>query len=229
MARYADPERPGGVAPASRPIRLVLAHRDLLVLEALAALFERAGGFAVAAHCRNGEELPEAVRQHAPDVLVLDLRLPRMDGLEVVRQLKRERAPARLVLLADWRDEREVVEAMRLGVGGVILWEMPASLLVRCVRAVHAGEPWFEKRSVERMMQKLARTQDGRDGAAGKLTQRELAVVRLVGKGLRNRVIAAELGISESTVKVHLGRIYAKLGAKGRLGLYRFAADNGLL
>lgn len=223
MTLYANPER------RPEPIRLVLAEGQLLILDALEALFREAGGFAVVARCRQGDEALEAVRREGPDVLVLGLRLPRMDGLEVVRRLAGARPAPRVVLLADGRDEREVGEALALEVAGVVLREMPASSLIRCVRAVHAGEPWYEKRSTSRMIQKLVRAQGARSEAAGVFTPRELEVVRMVGKGLRSRAIAVQLGIAENTVKVHLGRIYAKLGVHGRLDLYRFAADRGLL
>lgn len=209
-------------------MRLVLAAGHLLILDALEALFREAGSFAVLARCRHGEEALQEVRRLAPEVLVLDLRLPRLDGLEVVRRLAAEPAAPRVVLLADGLDEREVGEALGLGVAGVVLREMPASSLLRCVRAVHAGEPWVERRSASRMIQKLVRARDARAGEAGALTSREMEVIRMVGKGLRNRAIATALGIAESTVKVHLGHIYAKLGAQGRLDLYRYANDRGL-
>ena len=212
-----------------RPIRLVLADGRLLILDALEALFQAAGGFVVAARCRHGEELLEAARRERPDVLVVDFRLPRMDGLEVARRLGETGTACPVVLLVDGIREREVNEALRLRVAGLILTEMPGSLLIRCVRAVHAGEPWLERRSAARLLQKLVRDESGRREAESVLTHREIEVTRMAGKGLRNRAIAAELGISESTVKVHLGHVYAKLGARSRLDLYRFAADKGLL
>jgi two-component system, NarL family, nitrate/nitrite response regulator NarL len=210
------------------PIRLVLAGRHLLILEALEALFREAGGFEVVARCRDGEETLAAVPRMGPDVLVVELQMPRVDGLEVLRRLGKGRARTPVVLLVDQLDEREALEALRLGVGGVILKQMPASSLVRCIRAVHAGEPWLERRSAARMIQKLVREVGGQREAVRMLTPREIEVVRMVGRGLRNRGIAEELGTSESTVKSHLGNIYAKLGTRGRLDLFRFATDKGL-
>ena len=210
------------------PIRLVLAGRQLLILEALEALFRDAGGFEVVARCFDGEEALAAVPRMGPDVLVADLQMPRVDGLEVLRRLAKERARTPVVLLVDQLDDREALEALRLGVGGVILKQMPASSLLRCIRAVHAGEPWLERRSAARMIQKLVRDAGGHRDAVRLLTPREIEVVRMVGRGLRNRGIAEELGTSESTVKSHLGNIYAKLGARGRLDLFRFATDKGL-
>src|SRR5258708_22390297 len=151
-----------------------------------------------------------------PDVLVADLQMPRVDGLEVLRRLAKERARTPVVLLVDQLDDREALEALRLGVGGVILKQMPASSLLRCIRAVHAGEPWLERRSAARMIQKLVRDAGGHRDAVRPLTPREIEVVRMVGRGPRNRGVAEELGASESTVKAHLGNTYAKLGARGR-------------
>jgi DNA-binding NarL/FixJ family response regulator len=210
------------------PIRLVLAGGQILVLEALAALFREAGGFTVLACCRDGEEALAAVPRLAPDVVVVDLRLLRMDGLEVVRRLAEGRANPPAVLLVDQLDEREALAALRLGVGGVVLKQMPAASLLRCVRAVHAGEPWLERRSAARMIEKLVRDEGSRRDVVRLLTPREIEVVRTAGRGLRTRAIAAELGTSENTVKAHLGNIYAKLGVHGRLDLYRFAVDKGL-
>ncbi len=164
----------------------------------------------------------------APDVLVVDLRMPRMDGLGVVRTLADGGAKPPAVLLVDQLDEREALAALRLGVGAVILKQMPASSLLGCVRAVHAGEPWLERRSAARMIEKLVRDESSHRDVVRLLTPREIEVVRMVGRGLRTRAMAAELGISENTIKAHLGKIYTKLGAHGRLELYRFATDKGL-
>jgi len=181
------------------------------------------------ARCGDGEQALEAVARLGPDVLLIELRTPGADGLEVLRRLASRRARTPVVLLADGLGEREAEEAMRLGVSGVILKEMmPASSLLRCLRAAQAGEPWVERRSAARLIEKLVRDESGRREATSVLTPRELEVVRMVGRGLRNRGIAEALGISESTVKAHLGSTYAKLGARGRLDLFRFAADRGL-
>ena len=210
------------------PIRLVLAGGQALILEALEALFREAGGFSVLARCRDGEEALAAVPRLAPDVVVVDLRMPRMDGLEVVRRLAEGHANPPAVLLVDQLDEREALAALRLGVGGVVLKQMPAASLLRCVRAVHAGEPWLERRSAARMIEKLVRDEDSHRDVVRLLTPREIEVVRMAGRGLRTRAIAAELGTSENTIKAHLGNVYAKLGVHGRLELYRFAVDKGL-
>lgn len=209
-------------------IRLVLADDHPLILGALEALF-RAEGFEVVATCTDGHQALEAVREHRPDILVLDLRMPGKSGLEVLREMAAESLPTRTVLLTATIQDAEMVEAMRLGVGGVVLKEMPPASVALCVRKVHAGEPWLEKKSAARALDKLIRREAGAQEAAGLLTARELEIVRSLCRGLRNKEIASQMAISEHTVKVHLRNIYAKLEVDGRLALMRFAEDKGLL
>lgn len=206
-------------------IRLVLADDHPLILEALESLFRLNEGFEVVAMCRNGVEALDAVRLHRPDILILDLRMPEKSGLDVLREMSGEALPTRTVLLAGTLDDAEMIEALRLGVGGVVLKEMASASIVLCVRKVHAGEPWLEKRTAARALDKLMRRESGAREAAGLLTPRELEIVQRLCRGLRNKEIAFQLSISEHTVKVHLRNIYAKLGVDGRLALVRYAED----
>ena len=210
-------------------IRLVLADDHPLILNALAVLFRSQEGFEVVATCGDGTEALQAVRLHRPDILVLDLQMPGKDGLDVVREMVGEGLPTRTVLLTARIEDGEMLDAIRLGVGGVVLKEMPPASVVQCVRKVHAGEIWLENRSAGRVLDKLVRQESGAREAAGLLTARELEIVRMLGRGLRNKEIASRLVISENTVKVHLRNIYAKLGVDGRLALLRYAEDKGLL
>src|SRR5213596_1131241 len=123
-------------------IHLVLADDHPIVLDGLESLFRLEPDFQVAARCINGEETLVAVRRHRPDILILDLRMPRGDGLEILRTLRRERLATKVVLLAAALEEDEILEALRLGVRGVVLKELAPQQLVECVRKVHAGEQW---------------------------------------------------------------------------------------
>ena len=210
-------------------VRLVLADDHPLILDALAGLLRSEDGFEVVAACANGAEALKAVSQHRPDILILDLRMPGKSGLDVLREMTAERLPTRTILLTAIIEDGEMLEAIRLGVGGVVLKEMAPASVVQCVRKVHAGEPWLEKRAVSRALEKLMRREDGAREAAGLLTPREHEIVRMIGRGLRNKEIASQLSITEQTVKVHLSRVYAKLGVDGRLALLRYAEDKGLL
>ncbi len=209
--------------------RVVVADDHPIILDGLERLFQAEKDLAVVARCLNGDDALRAVRQHRPDVLVLDIRMPGRDGLSVLRDLARERLPTRIVLLTAALDEEEVLEAIRLGARGVVLKEMAPQLLVQCVRKVHAGEQWIEKRSFSRALDKLLRREAGTRAAASVLTPREIEIVRMVATGLRNKQIAGKLSISEGTVKIHLHNTYEKLQVAGRFELGAYARDKGLV
>lgn len=211
------------------PIGLVLADDHPIVLDGLERLFALEPDVRVLARCTTGEETLQAARKHRPDVLILDIRMPGMDGLEVLRQMKRAKLPTRVVLLTAALDENEVMEAITLGVNGVVLKEMAPQLLVQCVRKVHAGEQWLEKRSVGRALEKLLRREAGARQLAAILTPREIEIVRMVARGLRNKEIAGKLSISEGTVKIHLHHIYEKLRVDSRVALTLLAQQKGLV
>ena len=210
-------------------IRLVVADDHCLVLHGLELLLRQEADFQVLACCRDGEEALRAVRQHRPDILILDIMMPGKDGLAVLRELHQEELPTRVVLLTAIVDEDAVLEAMRLGVGGIILKEMTVPLLIQCIRKVYAGDQWLERRSISRALDKLLRREAGAREIAKVLTPREIEVVRLVANGMRNREIAAKLAISEGTVKIHLHRSYEKLQVDSRLELLRYAQAKGLV
>jgi DNA-binding NarL/FixJ family response regulator len=154
--------------------------------------------------------------------------MPGHDGLWVVEQINARRIETRVVLLTAHLDETRLLEAVRLGVAGVVLKEMAPRLLVECVRKVHAGEKWLEKQSVARAMDRVAKRESDLQQLSRILTPRELEIVRLVAEGLRNREIAERLTITEGTVKIHLHNIYEKLGVSGRPQLILFATRQGL-
>lgn len=210
------------------PIRLILADDHPIVLEGLEQLFRVESDFQVVARCRDGEEALREVRAHRPDVLVLDIRMPRRDGLDVLRTVRLEGLTTRVVLLTAALEEEQLVEALRLGVGGVVLKEMAPHLLVEAVREVYSGGSWLDKGSVSRVVSRLLEKDEAGREDHPLLTPRELEVVRMVARGLRNRAIAEQLFISEGTVKIHLHNIYQKLGIDGRLELAVYAQGKGL-
>jgi DNA-binding NarL/FixJ family response regulator len=210
------------------PITLVLADDHPLILDGLENLLKAEQDFTVLARCSTGEETVAAVREHNPDILVLDIRMPGMDGFEVLRELKPAKLPTRVVLLTAALEEQALVEVIGLGVRGVVLKEMAPRLLVRCIRTVHAGEQWLEKRASARALDTLVRREAGLRRASTILTTRELAIVRAIANGRRNKEIAEQLKIAEGTVKVHLHNIYQKLGVDSRLALMLYARQNAL-
>ena len=210
-------------------IRVVLADDHPIILDGLETLFRVEQDIQVVARCVNGEETLQAIRQHRPDILILDIRMPGKDGFQVLQELQEDQLPTQVILLTVGLDEEETMEALRLGVRGVVLKEMAPQMLVQCVRKVHAGDQWLERRSVGLALEKLLQREANAREAAGTLTPREIEIVRMVAAGLRNKEIANKLSISEGTVKIHLHHIYEKLGMEGRLELALYAQEKGLV
>ncbi|HSA82248.1 MAG TPA: response regulator transcription factor [Geminicoccaceae bacterium] len=210
-------------------ITLVLADDHPIVLAGLQQLLSLQRDFTVVATCGDGEEALAAVRRHQPDVLVLDLQMPKKDGLAVVRELRQMELAARVVILTASLGAKEVLEAVRLGARGVVLKEMAPDLLVRCIRTVAAGGQWLERGALTDAFDRLLKREAGERQAANLLTARELEIVRLVVGGSRNKVIARQLAITEGTVKIHLHNIYQKLEIDSRVALTLWAQDKGLL
>lgn len=210
-------------------IGLVLADDHPLILGGLANLFALESDIEVKASCIEGTEALEAVRRHLPDVALLDIRMPGMNGLKIARAIREEKLPTRVVLLTAALEEDEMMEAVHLGVQGIVLKEMAPQLLIQCIRKVHAGEQWMERRATKLALEKMLRREAGSREVSALLTPREIDLVRMVARGLRNKEIAGKLFISEGTVKVHLHNIYDKLKVDGRMALLRFAQEKGLV
>lgn len=209
-------------------IRLVLADDHPLILDALEGLFRLEEDIEVVARCTDGVQAFEAVERLEPDVLILDLRMPISDGLQVLRALHELDSRTWVVLLTGSVDDRELVECLRLGVRGVVLKEMAPRMLVQCVRKVFAGDVWVENRSITQAVDLMLLREAGARESAERLTPREIEVVQMVAAGLRNKEIARRLTVTEGTVKVHLHHIYSKLGVDGRLELLKYAQERGL-
>jgi DNA-binding NarL/FixJ family response regulator len=214
-------------------IRIVLADDHPIVLEALRLLFMRQQDFDVVACCADARSAKAAVRAHVPDVAMVDLRMPGVEGdeyggLTLLSDLAREGPGCRVVVLTAAISVEQAADVVRHGASGLILKDSPPDQLVTCARRVHAGEQWFDRETVP-----PARgggiDRDALPGDARALTAREIEIVRMVAQGMRNRAIGVHLGISESTVKVHLYNIYQKVGVEGRVGLVLFAQEKGMV
>jgi len=212
-------------------VNLVLCDDHPIVLAGLEGLFRLEQDFQVLARCINGEEALAAVRQHNPDILVLDLHIPGPggDGLEILRVLRREKLPTKAVMLAAALEEDEIVEALRLGVRGVVLKELAPQLLVECIRKVYAGEQWIDKQLSNLALEALLRRETAGRARSSILSPRETEIVRMVAGGLGNRELAERLGVSEGTIKIHLHNIYKKLKVHSRLELVLHAQANKLV
>jgi len=210
-------------------IRVAMADDHPLMLKALEDLFRGEPDFTVVAQGHDGEEALQIVRSHRPDIVVLDVRMPLRDGISVLRQMRKENLPTRVVLLAAALDDDDLVEATRLGVGGIVLKEMAPRLLVQCIRKVHAGEPWVERRAIARAFEALLRREAGVREISKLLSPRELEIVRMAISGLQTKTIVERLNISEGTVKTHLHAIYKKLQVGSRAELILYCKDKGIV
>lgn len=210
-------------------IRLVLADDHRIILDGLEQLFRRNEDFEVMATCIDGEQALSAVRRYKPEILVLDVQMPRMNGLEVMKAMKNEGLATRVVLLTATLDEEGVLEAIDLGAAGLVLKEAASVKLVQCVRDVAKGERSLEQSLVSRALEKVMRRDRALKEVAAVLSPRETEVVRMVATGLRNKEIAHKLSISEGTVKFYLHAIYEKLQVHGRVELTLYAQEKGLL
>jgi len=200
-------------------IRIVVADDHPIVLDGLTQLFAQETGLAVVARCTNGEDALAAARELRPDIVLLDVRMPRMTGLAVLRMLSAEKNPARVILLTAQLNDAEAANAVRYGVAGIVLKESAAPTLAECVRVVASGGTWLEG---------VSPSADSRH-AAKALTPRELQIVRMTAAGARNREIGEQLGLAEGTVKMYLHTIYEKLGVPGRVALTNYAREHALV
>jgi DNA-binding NarL/FixJ family response regulator len=208
--------------------RLVLADDHPIVLHGLEQLFERQPDFEVVRCCSDGSSALEAVRELSPDVLVLDLRMPSMSGVDVLRALSAAKLKCRTVVLTAALRDRDAVDALQFGARGLVLKESAPELLLECVRRVHEGNQWLDPEALSGAVGRILRRDAAIREAAGILTPREVEIVGLVVEGKRNKEIAERLSITEGTVKLHLHHIYDKLGVSGRLELVVFAQERGL-
>jgi len=210
-------------------INLVLTDDHPLVLHGLQQLFAAEADLNVLACCSDGNSSLQAVARHRPDILLLDLKMPGLNGLQVLRELHKRDLHPKVVLLTAALDEDEVLDAIQLGVRGVVLKEMAPQLLIQCIRKVSAGGQWLEKNSVRRALEKLLKRESALQTLAPLLTPREIDMIRLVARGNSNKQIAEQRHISEGTVKVHLHNIFDKLQLKNRVALTLYAQNNGLV
>ncbi len=200
-------------------ISIVVADDHPITLAGLDALFARESDFTVLARCADGYEALRAVAAYRPDVLVVDQDMPGIDGAAIVKQLRRSSQQTRAVLLAT-TDNHQVMEALQLGVEGIVYKNVNPQLLIRCVREVYAGRRW-----VDPGLNGHAADRPGRLPALDALTRRQIEVARAAVSGLSNKELAQRLGVSEGTIKNHLHAIYERLKVDGRLALLLYLKE----
>jgi two-component system, NarL family, nitrate/nitrite response regulator NarL len=216
------------------PIKVLIADDHPVVRVGLRNMLQTNGQIKVIAEAKDGVEALNMVRTLRPDILLLDLAMPKMPGMEALRELTSEASPisTRTIVLTGLIDKRQILEALQLGARGVVLKDAVVDHLSACIRAVMQGQYWLEGRPVQNLVQVLreltAQTAAPPRNTFG-LTPRELEVVSLITEGSTNKHIAQTFGISEETVKRHLTNIFNKLGVGNRLELALFALNHNLL
>jgi two-component system, NarL family, nitrate/nitrite response regulator NarL len=216
----------------SQSVRILIADDHPIFRDGLRRLLESERGFKVIAEACDGIEAVEFVRKLKPEILLLDLAMPRRAGLEALRELSSDSAPVRVILLTAAAEREQIVEALQLGARGVVLKDCGTEILMKSIRAVLAGEYWVGREPVSNLMQYLrglmdSSTKMSRQKRFG-LTPRELDIVSAVVAGYANKEIAEHFKISEDTVKHHLSNIFDKTGVSTRLELALFAVNQAL-
>jgi two-component system, NarL family, response regulator len=220
-----DSERGGerSLQPDARNTKsctLLVADDHPVVLEGLVALINRQSDMQVVAQARNGSEAVEAFFAHRPDIALLDLRMPVMDGVEAIISICEKEPAARLIVVTIYQSEEDIYRALRAGAQGILLKDAPAEEIVECIHAVAQGKAWIPPE----VGAKLAKRVTVRE-----LTPREMEVMHVVAKGKSNKEIGVALDISEATVKVHVTHILEKLQASGRTEAIGLAVNRGLV
>jgi DNA-binding NarL/FixJ family response regulator len=213
-------------------IRVIVADDQDMVREGFAALLGAQADIEVAGHAANGIEAVAGAREHRPDVVLMDVRMPRMDGIEATRMIAAE-GLARVLMLTTFDLDEYVFEALRAGASGFLLKDAPAASLVEAVRVVAAGDALLAPSVTRRLIEDFANRRGGDFGrkplSLNGLTARETEVLVLIAHGLSNQEIAARLTVAEQTVKTHVGRILAKLGLRDRTQAVIAAYETGLV
>jgi len=211
-------------------IRVFIADDQLLIRQGIRTLLEMDGGVAIAGEASDGEETVQRVPASSPDVLLLDIRMPRKDGLDVLRDLSaRDALPATLILTT-FDDADVVLDGIRAGARGFLLKDVSYEQLMAAIRAVAAGGTVFQPAVTERLLLAMARRPAARESQPiERLTDREIEVVRLMSGGYSNKEIAHALRTAEGTIKNHVSSILAKLGVRDRTRAVLKALEAGLL
>jgi len=213
---------------SDEPIRVLLADDHAVVRQGIRQFLEDSGDIIVLAEAADGEEALRLVREHRPDVAVLDIQMPRASGIDVARAIRAERLPVGVLILTAFDDEPYVRAVLQAGANGFVLKTADADDIVEAVRSVHEGKSVLDPAIARRLMTQLARSEDDRLPIES-LTEREVDVLRLTARGYTNKAIGAQLSISDRTVQGHLAKIYGKLHAASRTEAVMRAVTLGLI
>jgi DNA-binding NarL/FixJ family response regulator len=224
-------------AESKAKIRIVVADDHPIFRDGLCKLLALEDDFEVVAQAQDGRQVLEILQQMEPDILLLDLKMPGLDGLATLQKLQAARNKTRVIVLTASDDKNEFVQAMKLGTSGIVLKQTATELLIKSIRKVHAGEIWLDSTTTAAVIRQFVASEESppsppppqpRDRERSPLSQREREIVALVAQGFKNKEMAEKMFISEQTVKNHLHNIFDKLGVSDRLELALYAIHNGL-
>ena len=213
--------------------RVLIVDDDELVRAALTMMLDGAAGIAVVGQAADGDQVPDAIAAHAPDVVLMDLRMPRVDGLTALSRLRSRPRPPEVIVLTTFDTDEHVLRALRAGAGGFLLKHTPPDEIARAVRRVAAGEPMMSPEVLRRMMTFVARTgvdpgQQRARAALDRLSPGERDVALLVAQGRTNQEIGTALRMSTATVKAYVSRILTKLDLTNRVQVALLVHDGRL-
>jgi DNA-binding NarL/FixJ family response regulator len=211
-------------------IRVALVDDQAMVRTGLARILSPADGFDVVAECADGQQAVEELPRVRPDVVLMDIRMPRLDGIAATAELRRAPDPAPVLVLTTFGEDEVLWGAIEAGAVGFVLKDSSAEDLIAAVRAVAGGAAWFDPGVAPRVLDRYRETvaPATRDAARlDELTDREHEVLRLMARGATNAEIAATLYVAEATVKTHVGSIFTKLRVRDRAAAIVFAYDHG--
>jgi DNA-binding NarL/FixJ family response regulator len=213
-------------------VRIVVADDHPIVRAALKKLLVLEQGFEVVGEASNGREVLERVRELAPDILLLDLRMPDPDGLATLQTLQQTNQRTRVIVMTASESQNDFLQAIKLGCSGIILKQTASDLIAKCIRKVNDGEIWLDTQAMAAVMHRVStgaeesRKRSDKRRELGLLYTRQQEIVALAVLGYKNREMAERLSISEQTVKNHLHNIFDKLGISGRHALSLYASQN---
>jgi DNA-binding NarL/FixJ family response regulator len=224
-----------GDAGIEKRIRIVIADDHPIVRDGIRRLLSLESDIDVVGEAGDGRAVLDVVHETNPDILLLDLRMPNLDGLGALETLQQTNKRTRVIILTASEDKNEFVQAMKLGCSGIVLKQTAPDLIVKSIRKVFAGEIWLDSHTTAAVMRQFATpgSEMAAQGAKGgrersPLSTREREIVALVAQGHKNKEMAEKMFISEQTVKNHLHNIFDKLGVSDRLELALYAIHKGL-
>jgi DNA-binding NarL/FixJ family response regulator len=219
------------MARVNRPLRVLIVDDDPLVRAGLSMMIDGAGGIEVVGEAADGDQVPAAADAHAPDVVLMDLRMPRVDGITATARLRGRAQPPEVIVLTTFDTDENILHALRAGASGFLLKDTPPAGIVEAIRSVAAGEPILSPRVTRRLMDRTAVQAGAYEkarAALAALSPREHEVVVAIARGCGNAEIATELYMTVATVKAHVSHILTKLDLDNRTQIALLAHDAGL-